>query len=112
MTPSIARLRRICLALPGATEIETWGHPTFRVHGKMFCVFEEYKREPSIVVKVGKAALGIFLEDPRFYRAPYIGQHGWVSLRACGRIDWEEVEELVKGSYSLVASRISRPRVF
>jgi predicted DNA-binding protein (MmcQ/YjbR family) len=100
---TITRLRRICLALPGATEIETWGHPTFQVNEKTFCVFEEYKGEPAIVVKVGKAALGIFVQDPRFYQSPYIGKHGWVSLRANGPLNWEEVEELVKGSHSLVA---------
>jgi len=28
----LLRLRKICLALPGAEEVETWGHPTFRVN--------------------------------------------------------------------------------
>jgi hypothetical protein len=36
----IERARRLCLALPEAFELETWGHPTFRVgsgRGKIFC---------------------------------------------------------------------------
>ena len=37
----IDRVRRLCLALPEAFELEAWDHPTFRVgsgRGKMFCV--------------------------------------------------------------------------
>ena len=33
-------MRRLCLALPEAFELEAWGHPTFRVgggRGKIFC---------------------------------------------------------------------------
>jgi hypothetical protein len=42
----------------------------------------------------------------RFYLPAYIGPRGWVALRLdLGEIDWEEVTELVKGSYLLVAPR-------
>ena len=39
--PTLTRLRRICLALPQATEQETWGEATFRVRGKIFVVARE-----------------------------------------------------------------------
>jgi predicted DNA-binding protein (MmcQ/YjbR family) len=29
--------------------------------------------------------------------------HGWVSLRAQGKLDWKEIAELVKASYDLTA---------
>ena len=35
----IARLRKICLALPEAHEVVAWGEPTFRVHNKLFVMF-------------------------------------------------------------------------
>jgi predicted DNA-binding protein (MmcQ/YjbR family) len=101
------RLRKICLALADAVETETFGHPTFRVDGKTFCVLDEHKGEKAIAVKVGLPLQGAFLKDERFYRTPYIGQHGWVSLRIGGRLDWREVEDLVKGSYRLMARRSS-----
>jgi predicted DNA-binding protein (MmcQ/YjbR family) len=104
----VARLRKITLALPGAIEKETWGHPTFRIGEKIFCTFGGYDDDPNITVKVGKPALGIFLEDARFYQAAYIGHNGWVSLRANTKLDWDEIEELVKGSYALVAPRTAR----
>ena len=41
--------------------------------------------------------------DPQFYVAPYIGKHGWTSLRLDGTpLEWREVEELVRESYRLV----------
>jgi len=98
------RLRTICLRLPGAAEGLSFGHPTFRVDKKMFLVMEEYKGELGICLKVGKLLQGIFLEDPRFFSTPYIGKHGWVTLRLrAAPLDWSEVRELVKGSYDLVA---------
>ena len=96
------RLRSICLALPTATETVSFGHPTFQVEGKTFCVLDVYKGETAIAVKVGIPAQGIFLEDARFYKTPYIGKHGWVSLRTDGKLNWREIRGLVEGSYALV----------
>jgi predicted DNA-binding protein (MmcQ/YjbR family) len=101
--PTIARLRKICMALPGAAEVEAWTHPTFRIRNKIFCVFGGYENEPNITLKVGKPALGIFLEDPRYWKASHIGNQGWISMSAKAELNWEEIEELVKGSYALVA---------
>lgn len=102
--PVIERLRRICLALPDTSETASWGHPNFRVRGKIFCAYEQYKGEWSICVGVGKNMQGVYLADPRFYRTPYVGQHGWVSLKTTpARINWKEVRGLVKISYGLIA---------
>lgn len=100
------RLRTICLRLPGAVEGLSFGHPAFRVEKKIFLVMEEYKGELGICLKVGKLLHGVFLEDPRFFSAPYIGKHGWVTLRVrAARLNWEEIRQLVKGSYDFVAPK-------
>ena len=40
----------------------------------------------------------------RFYLPAYIASRGWVALRLdVGIIDWNEVRELLFGSYALVA---------
>lgn len=31
---ALCRLRRLCLALPEAHEVEAWGEPTFRVRNR------------------------------------------------------------------------------
>jgi predicted DNA-binding protein (MmcQ/YjbR family) len=99
----LPKLREICLALPGASETVMFGHPTFQA-GKMnaFAVLERCKGELSVSFKVGKAMQSIFLDDPRFFKTPYVGRHGWVSLRVNGRLDWKEITELAKGSHQLI----------
>jgi len=101
----LGRLRRICTALPDARETVTFGHPTFKANGKTFTVLETYKNELSICVKVGKTLQGMFEADPRFYRTPYIGKHGWVSLKVhAAPLNWSEIRSLVKQSRDLVVS--------
>jgi predicted DNA-binding protein (MmcQ/YjbR family) len=108
---NLTRLRKICLAQPDATEVEAWEHPTFRIRNKIFCVYGGYPEDPNITLKVGKPALGIFLEDSRFWKASHIGNQGWISMSAKGGLNWEELEELVKGSYSLIAEKAGgKPR--
>ncbi|HXZ12991.1 MAG TPA: MmcQ/YjbR family DNA-binding protein [Candidatus Sulfotelmatobacter sp.] len=100
----LEKLRKVCLALPDTEECVSFGHPAFRVRGKIFAVLEEYKGELGICVKVGKELQGIFLNDSRFFRTPYIGQHGWVTLRVhAARLNWKEIADLVKASSILVA---------
>ena len=104
-TQVLKRLRKICLALADVDESTTFGHPTFRVKRKMFAVLEEYKGELGICMKVGKELQGIFLDDSRFFRTPYIGKHGWVTLKVyAARLNWAEVKGLVRGSYWLVSA--------
>ena len=105
----IAKLRTLCLALPDTTEVEAWGHPTFRVgvgkSAKIFCACGEDEH--------GDASLGwkcepdvqhaLVASDPRFTIAAYVGKHGWVSFAATGKLDWGFIEAQVHESYRLVA---------
>jgi predicted DNA-binding protein (MmcQ/YjbR family) len=101
----LKKLRKACLALPNAEETISFGHPTFRIRGgKIFAVLETYKGELGICVNVGKLMQGIFLDDPRFFRTPYTGKFGWVTLRVyAATLNWKEITELAKGSYLLAA---------
>ena len=62
-------------------------------------------------MKVEKELQGIFLDDPRFFRTPYIGKHGWVTLKVyAAPLNWTEIKALVRGSYRLVAATGSRSK--
>jgi predicted DNA-binding protein (MmcQ/YjbR family) len=107
----LAKLRKICLSLPDTEETRLWEHPHFRVRGKIFVSFGEYKGEWGISLKVGELMQGVFLGDPRFFRAPYVGKYGWVMLRVDAvPLNWTEIRGLVKGSYQLVAATAPRKR--
>lgn len=114
----LKKLREVSLALPNAKETVTFGHPTFQIEKKTFAVLEEYKGELGICVKVGELLQDLFLKDARFFRTPYVGKYGWVTLRVyAAPLNWHEIRELVKGSYLMVAptpkrrpKRKQRPR--
>jgi predicted DNA-binding protein (MmcQ/YjbR family) len=102
----LRKLRKACASLPNSTETITFGHPTFKVKSKTYAVLEEYKGDLSICFRVEKTIQGVFLEDPRFYRTPYIGKHGWVSLKVhAAPLDWNEIGELLAGSHELTGNK-------
>src|ERR1700690_996652 len=109
--PRLTRLTKICLALPEATRECLGLHAGFRVHKKTFAYFLNDHHGDGIVSVACKALPGentalAAAQPDRFYLPAYIGPKGWVALRLdIGKVDWEEVAELVSGSYRLAAPK-------
>jgi predicted DNA-binding protein (MmcQ/YjbR family) len=104
----LARLRRICLALPEAYQQETWETETFRVRAKIFAMFvHERGARPAVWLKAppGAQAILVGADAERFFAPPYVGPKGWVGIFLDRRPDWNEVALLVRRSYALVAPR-------
>jgi predicted DNA-binding protein (MmcQ/YjbR family) len=101
----IARLRRICLALPEAEERETWETPTFRVRDKIFCLVAAGGGACWVKAPPGVAAMLIEAAPERFFRPPYLGHKGWIGITLGRGTDWEEVAALVARSHGLVAPK-------
>jgi predicted DNA-binding protein (MmcQ/YjbR family) len=98
----LARLRTFCLSLPGVTEVEAWGHPNFRAGKKTFAVFEHYRGRPSIAFKAEDGMQELLIDEVRFFRTPYLGNRGWVSVWVDGDPDWKLVKDLVRRSHRLM----------
>lgn len=113
MSPSpLARLRRICLALPEAHEVEAWGEPTFRVRNKVFAMYASPDSHhgagrPAVWAKAGPGnqALMVAAEPTRYFKPPYVGVGGWVGIWLDRDADWKEIAELMRDSYRLIAPR-------
>ncbi len=102
------RLRAICLALPEATEQETWEHPTWRLRGRIFCMWRPMEDgSAALWCKAPRGVQEMLVEaDPeRFFRPPYVGPKGWIGLRLTGRVDWDEVAALVRRSWRMTAGK-------
>jgi predicted DNA-binding protein (MmcQ/YjbR family) len=103
----IGRVRKLCLALPEAFELETWDHPTFRVgggRGKIFCTAAPDGF--SVTVKADPVEREALLaQGEPFYVPPYVGDKGWVGIHCDDATDWEEISELIATSYCLIAPR-------
>jgi predicted DNA-binding protein (MmcQ/YjbR family) len=103
--PVLTRLRKICLSLPDTEETPTWGQPHFRVCGKIFVGFGEHKKRTAITLKLPMALADMVIDEPHFSRAPYVGQHGWISLDVAGATDWRRIRSMVLESYGLIAPK-------
>jgi hypothetical protein len=109
--PRLERFTKICLDLPKAGR-EVFGlHAGFKVRKKTFAYFLNDHHGDGIVrvlckVLPGDNAALIRANPKRFYMPAYVGSKGWVGLRLdVGKIDWREVEELVKCSYQMIAGK-------
>lgn len=100
----VEKIRALCLALPEATEEITWGdHLNFRIRNKIFCFPGDGS---SLTVKADRDELPALLDDPRVTPAPYLARGGWIRLDLTkGRIDWRELDELIRTSYCLIAPK-------
>jgi predicted DNA-binding protein (MmcQ/YjbR family) len=105
------KLEAIVAKLPEAVrvDIEAWdGEPTFRVNNKNF-VFSD-KKATGISVKLPKdEAAAVVATDPGAEPTGYgLGRHGWVSIVIGAKptaARWQEIEEWVRTSYTMVAPK-------
>src|SRR5215218_9228374 len=105
---TLAKLRRICLAMPEAEEIETWGHPTFRVRKKIFVgcgVGEDDRPQMTCKAPRGEQQALIASNPERFFVPAYVGSKGWVGIYLDGAVGWAEITELVEESYRMTAPK-------
>lgn len=107
----LTHLSQICLALPEAGRKILGPHASFLVRKKVFAYFLNDHHGDGIVAVTAKVFPGdnhalVAAQPKRFYLPAYIGPRGWVALRLdIGKVDWEEVAELVAGSYRLMAPK-------
>jgi predicted DNA-binding protein (MmcQ/YjbR family) len=109
--PRLARLSKICLALPETAREIMGDHAAFKVRKKVFAYFLNDHHGDGIVsvackVLPGDNAALAKANPSKFYLPAYVGPRGWVALRLdVGKVDWSEVAELVTTSYRLVAPK-------
>ena len=113
----LTRLTEIALALPEATRQIYGSHAQFLVRKKTFAYFLDNHHGDGIVAITGKVLPGdnkalTEAQPGRFYLPAYIASKGWVALRLdVGKVDWDEVRELLLGSYALIAPKRLAERV-
>jgi hypothetical protein len=111
-TRLLARLRRACLALPEAHEVEAWGEPTFRVRNKLFAMYANAATHhgngrSAVWCKAapGNQQLMVEAAPDRFFVPPYVGPSGWVGIWLDPRTDWDELAGLLADAWRLVAPK-------
>lgn len=111
----LARLRKICLALPGAEEKIAWGAPTFRVNGKLFAMFANNHHGDGRIAVWCNAPEGaqadLVTADPKhFFVPPYVGVGGWVGVRLDRKLAMGAIAAIIDQAYRTTAEKRAKVR--
>ena len=108
----LARLRKLCLALPEAHEQLAWGEPTFRVGKKLFAMYADGGNHHGagrdsawIKSTIARQELLLRLAPDRFFKPAYVGPSGWIGVWLDGPADWDEVKDLLRDAYCMIAPK-------
>jgi hypothetical protein len=106
----LTSLRRLCLALPEATERLSHGEPTWFVRDKkVFVTYADHHHDDRLAFWCAAAAgsqQALVASDPeRFFVPPYVGHRGWLGVYLDVPVDWTEIGEIVTDAYRAVAPK-------
>ena len=74
---------------------------------KIFAMQHPHDGRPSLWCKAepGVQELLVGAEPQRFFRPPYVGQHGWIGAWLDVTLDWDELGDLIEESYRRTAPK-------
>ena len=108
---NLAKVRKICLSLPEATEVEAWGAPTFRI-GKIFAMYSEPDNHhgegrEGIWVKSDHFTQDLLVrgQPARYFKPPYVGPQGWTGVYLDTDTDWIALTILLRDAYRVTAPK-------
>ena len=108
----LTRVRKLCLSLSEAHEVEAWGEPTFRVRNKLFAMFASAHNHhgggrPALWIKATPENQQLMIRDApdRFFKPPYVGPSGWIGVWLDGTPDWSELQALLSDAYRRTAPK-------
>lgn len=105
----LERVRRLCLALPGAWEKTSHGEPTFWVGTRMFATCADAANHHgagrhAVWCKATHVTQDLLVQRSadRYFIPPYVGQSGWVGIYLDRRPAWSEVADRLRHAHELV----------
>ena len=107
----LVRVRKVCLSLPQAKEVESWGTSTFRC-GKIFAMYAAADTHhgdgrEGLWVKSNHFTQDLLVRGmpARYFKPPYVGPSGWTGVYLNGDTDWEALTDLLRDAYRLTAPK-------
>src|SRR3984885_10291906 len=102
-------IREFCLAFPQASENLQWGDDLcFKVGGKIFAILG--LDHPRLCFKCAPEFFSELIEREGIRPAPYVGRYKWVMLDRLDALGRDELRELIRQSYDMVASKAPKGR--
>jgi hypothetical protein len=107
----LARVRKVCAALPEVEERPSHGSPAWFVRGKKtLAMFVDDHHGDGILGIWCAAPPGVqeqmIDEDPAvFFRPPYVGHRGWVGVRLSRTVTDAELRSILEDAFRVVAPK-------
>jgi predicted DNA-binding protein (MmcQ/YjbR family) len=106
---NVDSIRTYCLSFPEATEKLQWGDALcFKVRAKMFAVLG--LDQVRLTFKCTPQTFAELIERPDIRPSPYLGRHNWVMLDRLDALPSDELKDVIRESYEMVAAKAPKPR--
>jgi predicted DNA-binding protein (MmcQ/YjbR family) len=103
---NVDSVRGYCLSFPQARENLQWGETLcFKVNGKIFVMLSLESVPASLCLKCSPERFAELCEQEGIKPAPYVGRYKWVLLQRLDVLSDEELKDLVRQSYEMVAGK-------
>ncbi len=100
----IDALREYCLAFPRATETLQWGDELcFKIASRIFVMLG--LDNPRLCFKCTPETFAELIEREHIHPAPYVGRYQWVMLDRLDALPDEELQDMIRQSYEMVAAK-------
>ena len=104
---NIEKLRKFCLALPGATEDIKWGNDLcFCVGAKMFTVTAADSSIAGVSLKTTPEKFAELTERQGIIPAHYVARYHWVTIEDLNAVTAAELKDLIRESYQMVFDKL------
>jgi predicted DNA-binding protein (MmcQ/YjbR family) len=101
---NVDEIREFCLRFPHATENLQWGDELcFKVGAKIFVMLG--LDNPRLCFKCAPETFAELIEHEDIRPAPYVGRYKWVMLDRLDALRWNELQDLIRVSYEMVAAK-------
>ena len=101
---NVDQIRKFCLSFQGATEKLQWDDALcFKVSGKMFAVLG--LDNVRFTFKCAPETFTELIEREDIDPSPYLGRYKWVMLHRLDALPWNELTDLIRASYDMVAAK-------
>lgn len=92
------------MAKPGTVEENPWGHPVFKVAGKMFASADE----DWISLKQTPERQSLLIQDPAIEVSPYVGRFGWIMVTVRDANTLAMAIDLIDEAYDQVVQKLPK----
>jgi predicted DNA-binding protein (MmcQ/YjbR family) len=106
---NVETIREFCLKFPQAAENLQWGDDLcFKISGKIFAIMG--LDNPRLCFKCTPEIFAELIEREDVHPAPYVGRYKWVMLDRLDAVRRDELEDLIRQSYEMVAAKAPKKK--